>query len=345
MLYEYCVIGNGLIGAAIALELARKSRAVCVLGAAYGQQERYYSSHEDDSRIARFWHSDPYWEDLARRNAPMLEALAETTSLPVFKRAPVFYSYRSGNVPASACISPVSDHCPDASHFQYEDMWGGIIDPKAYIAALNQQARQHNATVVQCIVQETRWKGGKAIMSTTAGEIHAKRIVEARGVHLDRETARLETAVVGKLVLYLESDHHHQTSTPYCFVDSSCCSDQFEDVYGITHYRAAGDRAVSKFGFSEREPVRLSSAAEIAAWFQAGYRSYPYLAHATELLKRFCCANGAHMYTKPCAFVTTSDGRPIISWDEHHCTITGCNGMAAKCCQALAHKVAAMWNV
>jgi glycine/D-amino acid oxidase-like deaminating enzyme len=344
MLYEYCVIGNGLIGAAIALELARKSSDVCLLGATYGQQDRYYSSHEDDSRIARFWHSDTYWEELARRNAPMLEALAETTPLPVFKRTPVFYSYRSGYVPAGASVLRISNHGPHAGHFQYEDMWGGIIDPKAYIAALNQQALKRNATVVQCIVQETRWKSGKAVIRTTAGEIHAKRIVDARGVHLDREAARFETAVVGKILLYVELAPQ-QTGPPYCFVDSSCCSNQFEDVYGIARYKASGDRLVSKFGFSEREPVRLSNANEIAAWFQTGYRSYPYLAGAKELLKRFCCDKAANAYAKPCAFVTTFDKRPIISLDEHHCTITGCNGMAAKCCQALAHKVAGMWNV
>jgi glycine/D-amino acid oxidase-like deaminating enzyme len=314
-----------------------------VLGATYGQQDRYYSSHEDDSRIARFWHSDTYWQELARLNAPMLEALAETTPLPVFKRTPVFYNYRSGYAPASAFVLPIANHGPQASQFQYEDLWGGIIDPKAYIAALNQQARKHNATVVQCIVQETRWEGGKAVISTTAGEIHSKRIVDARGVHFDGMSARLEMAVVGKIVLYVESDLQ-QPGAPYCFVDSSCCSDQFEDVYGIACYKASGDRLVSKLGFSERQSVTLSSPEEIAAWFQTGYRTYPYLAHAKELLKRFCCDKAAHMYAKPCAFVSTSDRRPIISLDEHHCTITGCNGMAAKCCQALARKVVGMWN-
>ncbi|HEX7288654.1 MAG TPA: FAD-binding oxidoreductase [Candidatus Angelobacter sp.] len=342
MLYEYCVIGNGLIGAATALELARKSKAVCVLGAAYGQQDRYYSSHEDDSRIARFWHNDPYWEDLARCNAPMLEALAGAARLPVFKRTPVFYSYPAGAAPAGARLR-ISTHGPHATHFQYEDMWGGIIDPKAYIAALNQQARKHNATVVQCIVQETRWKDGKAVIGTTAGEIHSKRIVDARGMHFDGEAAGLETTVVGKILLYVELAAQRPVP-PYCFVDSSCRSDQFEDVYGIACYKASGDRLVSKFGFSEREPVRLRSAEEIAAWFQSGYRCYPYLSQAKELLKNFCGDKAAQVHAKPCAFVTTSDRRPIISLDEHLCTITGCNGMAAKCCQALAQKVVGMWN-
>jgi len=346
MPYEYCVIGNGLLGAAIALELAHKSPDVCVLGAAYGQQDRYYSSHEDDSRIARLWHRDPYWQDLARRNATMLEALAESTPLPIFQRTPVVYSFCSGDEPETMCgLRRVSRPSPYADRFQYEeDTWGGIIEPKTYIAALNEQARLRRATIIQCVVQNIKWDAGNAIVSTTAGEICSKRIVNARGVYFDHEGMPADVEVVGKILVYLESEHH-QRGSPYCLIDSSGCTDLFEDVYGIVQYKASGNHWVSKFGFSERHPVTLGSTAEIAAWFQADYHSHPYVAYAKELWKTLFSDEVVHAYARPCAFVVTSDRRPILSVDDHHCSIAGCNGMAAKCCQALAEKLIQLWNV
>ena len=339
MLYEYCVIGNGLIGAALALELSYKSRSVCVLGAAYGQDGRYYSSHEDDSRIARCWHSDPYWENLARRNIEKLQALAQTTALPLFRRTPVLYNYSPGYKPSGqSVVKRTSNHNPYAGRFEFEDVAGGIIDPRIYIAALNQEARKRNAVVLECVVRSMCWKDGKAAINTSTGEIQAKRVIEARGIHTP------QAQVTGKILLYVETASG-QLRYPFCFVDRQCSTEIFEDAYGIVDYRTSGNNLVSKFGFSERQPVRLNTAEEIAAWFQTDYQSHPHISEAMQLSRRFFAEEVARVYAKPCAFVITADQRPIITLAEHHGAITGCNGMAAKCCQSLAEKMVAMWAV
>lgn len=345
MLYEYCVIGNGLIGASVALELAHRSGSVCVLGAAYGDEGRYYSSHEDDSRIARCWHKDAYWEDLAQRNIARLQALTEASGLPIFRRTPVFYNYPSEYHLTSACAAKRKspDGNPHASQFDYEDIHGGIIEPKIYIAALNQEARKHKAEVVRCVVKDTHWKNGRARISTSAGEIHARRVVDARGIFFQSGGTRCDAAVAGKIVLFVESTT--KETEPFCFVDGTCRTDAVDDMYGIMHYKTAGTRIVSKFGFSEHHPVQLHTAEEIAAWFQTGYRFHPQIQCAMQLLKRYCPEATGEIHAKPCAFVTTPDARPILLLEEQHGTITGCNGMAAKCCQALAEKMVQMWNV
>ena len=345
MIYEYCVIGNGLIGAAAALALARKSPSVCVLGAAYGEQNHYFSSHEDDSRIARYWHSDTYWEHLARRNAVLLQELAQTTALPLFRPAPVLYRYCSQQTAPAASVVQRNGDRSLAPQFEYKDQWGGIIQPKAYIAALNTEAGKHGAVVIQCIVQEITSSAAGYTVSTTAGPIQARHVLEARGIHFDPETAPPGLKVVGKVVLYTESEIN-ETCSPYCFVDSSIRSHQFDDAYGIVHYKTCAGKIISKFGFSERKPVTLESAEEIAAWFQTDYQNYPYISQAAELVRmRFASPHSRIIDAKPCAFVHTPDARPMISMDKRRCVIVGCNGMAAKCCQALAEEALTRWNI
>lgn len=343
MFYEYCVIGNGLIGASAALELAQRSDRVCILGAAYGDESRYYSSHEDDSRIARCWHKDPYWEELAKRNLAKLQTLIEASGLPVFRKTPVFYNYPSEYRPDGCCAFPKTSLIGNSHsrRFEYEDSDGGIIEPRVYIAALNQEAKKRNAEVIRCCVHHTQWKGGGAVISTTAGEIHAQRVVDARGIYFQGGNARLSASISGKIVLYAESEPGAQEA--FCFVDAGCRTDEFDDVYGIMHYKTAGDRAVSKFGFSESTPVQLKTEEEIAGWFQAGYRSHPHMKKAMELLPQYLPEGISRISAKPCAFVTTADSRPILLLEDRHCTITGCNGMAAKCCQALAETAVRMW--
>ena len=344
-MFEYCVIGNGLIGASVAAELADKSESVCVLGAIYGQEDRYYSSHEDDSRIARWCHSDKYWEDLARHNATKLGVLAETSGLPILRCTPVFYNYPHGFQPSSSCVTKKSwDKNPHARRFEYQDHYGGIIDPKIYIAALNHEARKHKAKLVQCVVHDTHWRDGKATITSSAGEFCAKRVVDARGVFLQRERTRADALVVGKIMLYAASSSKN-AGEPFCFLDSQWQNEVFEDIYGIVDYKIAGNSVISKFGFSEREPVTLNSDEEIAAWFQTTYLHHPHLEGAMKAVKQYYEKAATQIDVKPCAFVVTADKRPIICMEEDHVTITGCNGMAAKCCQALAEEVVRNWNV
>src|SRR5947208_4477060 len=184
MLYEYCVIGNGLIGAALALELAQRSKKICVLGAAYGDEGKYYSSHEDDSRIARCWHSDPYWEDLARRNFKKLEALAAATDIKIFRQTPVLYRYASGFKPATDSVRhrDCKSREEPAPCFDFEDVYGGIIEPKLYIASLNQAAQKLGTDFVHCVVHQVGCKGGTSVINTSAGAFESRRVVDVRGI-------------------------------------------------------------------------------------------------------------------------------------------------------------------
>ncbi len=346
MLYDYCVVGNGLIGASVALELAQKSKKVCVLGAAYGDDGKYYSSHEDDSRIARCWHADPYWEDLARRNFDKLQILLETTGVNIFRPTPVFYRYTPGFISTTGSAKPRN---PEKSFdfaidFNFEDIYGGIIEPKLYIAALNQEARKLGADIFHAVAYDICCEQGRAIIKASAGTFESCRVVDARGMLSQTNGFNTETEVVGKVLFYTEST----AQTPreaFCFVDCTCQTGPFSDAYGIWNYRRRGSAAISKFGFSECSPVKLKDTHQISAWFQADYNRYPYLPEATSLLSGLFRGIPYQVHVKPCAFVITPDKRPAFVMKEQYAVITGCNGMAAKCCQAIAESFVNHWEV
>jgi FAD dependent oxidoreductase len=346
MLYDYCVIGNGLIGSSVALELALKSKKVCVLGAAYGDEGKYYSSHEDDSRIARCWHTDHYWEALARRNLEKIGALSRTTGINILRRTPVFYRCDSGFVPATCSARPTDaeQSCNFAIKFNFEDVYGGIIEPKLYIAALNQEARTLGADIFHAVVHEIRWKEGRSAVQTNAGTFECRRVVDARGMLAQINGFDIEVEVLGKVLFYTEATAQMDHEV-FCFLDCACQTDTFSDAYGIWNYRRNGDATISKFGFSERSPVKLKDTQQISAWFQSDYSRYPYSAAAISLLTGLFCGNAYKLYIKPCAFVATPDKRPAFLMKAEHAVITGCNGMAAKCCQAIAESFVDKWEV
>lgn len=344
MSWEYCVVGNGLLGAAVALELSKNTDRVCIVGAKYGDEGVYFSAHEDDSRIARQFHGDVYWERLAERNMVRLHELTqETGSMDVFRSMPVLYRFKPDASPRSHLLKTwkAKDGGGASRSFSHEDIGGGLINPKTYVAALNMAAAAKGAKMQCAAVHNIRRNQSGFEVCTRETVIRAKHVVDARGCH-QPNLPGAESAVVGKVTIFVESGSSSAQLHPFCFlaIEESA---SLRDVYGFHQYRIANGRVISKFGFSEREPVRLPRH-QVSDWFRGAYCAHPALDAARAWIGNFLdCAWTSTI--KPCAFVSTATGRPHIRYEEGLLSITGCNGMAAKCCQALAEDaVALMWN-
>lgn len=339
---EYAVVGNGLIGAAVAFELSGASSDVRVFGAGYGDEDTYYSSHEDDARIARCFHPDPYWEGLAERNVVKLEALMRATGVPVFRRVPVLYRYPHEHRLRSRHLTRRRPGLGDgvAGRFDREDREGGIIHPRRYVAALNGAAERNGARVARCVVRVIEPAPGSLRLRTDHGEVRAGHVVDARGLYSDH-VANGTVRVVGKIFVVVEAADavDADAARPFCFIDGTLAGGPFEDAYGCHRYTRAAGRPVSKFGFSERVPITLDGAGAVTRWFRGDFRGYPHLAEARAWATEFCGGDGLAVRIKPCAFTVTTSRRPVMESRARRTIVTGCNGMAAKCCQALAEDI------
>jgi glycine/D-amino acid oxidase-like deaminating enzyme len=340
--FKYCVVGNGLIGAAVSLQLARLGEQVVTLGARFGDEGQYYSSHEDDARIFRCSDSDPYWQTLAGRNLPQLERVVRETGLPIYRKVPVFY-----RIPPSSSGALRQFKRREASadvafpDFVYEDMCGGIINPKLYIQGMNAVAASLGVTMKRCIVRRIDRCAGHFQIYTSDGEFSASRIIDARGAW-SAEALEDMPPVVGKIGLYVESPAQ-EPEEPFCVIDASPDEDTFINAYACCYYREVEGRLRSRLGFTESKPIVLTSVAAIAKWFDSEYRSYPFLNEADRWLRRLFHHPPNVVRIKPCVFSITSDGRPLVRSSNDRIVVTGCNGLAAKACQALAEDIIDQW--
>jgi len=328
--FDCVVLGNGLVGGAAALELASRGARVCLVGAGFGQ-EQTFSSHEDDSRLSRIYHHDAYWEELTLANLPLLDDLMQSSGLPIWRSEQVLYDWQSRRQSDWLVTMPVPKRVGDC-RFREQDAHGGIIDPKLYVEALNQGARGAGAEVRRAVVRHVHDASDEWHVETSDGPVRARALVDARGLH-SGQVERGRLGIVGKVFFFTESPACGDDS--FCFIAETPDSAEFVDVYGFVGYSERNGRRVSKFGFSERAPLRLKERAEVSHWFAQGYELYPNSTAALKWLRAF--EDGAHqiLRMKPCAFTTTPDRRPRVEIERRRLSIAGCNGAAAKCCQAL----------
>lgn len=340
MIWDYCVVGNGLLGAAIAFELSRDADRVCIVGAKYGDEGVFFSAHEDDSRIARQFHGDVYWEGLVERNMGRLHELTRATGMDVFRSLPVLYRFRPDAKPCSPLLKTRIGRERDgvSASFSHEDIDGGVINPKVYVAALNMATVVNGAEVRSAAVQDIERSQGCFKLRTRDAEIMARYVVDARGFHQPNLSGD-DSTIVGKTAIFVEVDSSPDRQLqPFCFIAAEEGRD-LRDVYGFHQYRVTSGKVISKFGVSEREPVRLTPY-QVSDWFRGGYRAHPVLDATLTWIGNFLDCPWTSTI-KPCAFVSTASGRPQVRYEKGLLTIKGCNGMAAKCCQALAEDVVA----
>lgn len=325
------MVGNGLLGAAAADHLAASGRSVCVVGAAYGEG-RLFSSHEDESRIVRLHHDDPFWEELAVANQVLMADLIRATGVAFFRRTPVYYRRPRRRGPHVRPIGIGAALAARARGFDWEDTSGGILDPRAYVQALDQRARTAGTTFVSAAVTEVTASDDGYRVRWNEGEVTSRQVVDARGMY--GAGASGDVAVVGKVFVYVTSDME-EVPSPFCFIDWTG-TPAFSNVYGCVGYQVSAGQVTSKFGFTDRDPQRLESPEAIASWFEKGYLTHPRLQEALDCVSAFGLRDGRVVHFRPCAFSVTVDGRPRLRREGGRIVITGCNGAAAKCCQVIA---------
>lgn len=335
---ECCVLGNGLFGAAIAFELATRGVDCCVVGASYGERQYYYASHHDQSRLVRGWHTDARWRSLVQQSLSKLRQLASWSEVPFFSEVPVLYGLDAAIAPRSS-----ADLLPSTlsvAGLLYQDRVGGVLNPLRYIGAMNTFATRRTARIIRKAAHRVERMGGGYRITAGEHEIFASYIFDARGLY-GRVAKSDDVITIGKITINIAGGEH---ATPFGFVDFREEAGPFVNAYGCCAYAFQGNLPMTKYGFTEREPVKLPNIEAVNAWFAGDYARYPYLIAAQRWIERFHRGSRAHVSIKPCAFTLTRNGYPIIRSEGHWLYVGGCNGMGAQSCQALAEQTVSVWQ-
>lgn len=335
--FDDVVVGNGFLGAAIAFELVCLKRRVCLIGAEHGANGRLFAGHHDDSRMLRLYHADPYWEEMSRLNLSLMHASEPCPEIPYFTPTAVRFRGLDQGHHASTLRPRSSVGNALLQAFDLEDEAGGIIEPLQYIAAMNAQSQrlglmQHRGEV--CAVRQI---ANGCEVETDLGLFTAKRVLHACGFHTAAAIDTLQ--VVGKVVLFARRPRA-ESGPVECFIDTDPGTPVFSDIYGFCDYRHDGEAAVSKFGFSEVKPILLEPT-QISTWFIDGYRQHPLLTDMQAWVREWHASFTQECHVEPCAFTVTPNRRPGLWKSGSQYWLAGCNGMAAKCCQAVARSAVA----
>lgn len=324
--FDFCVLGNGPLGAAAALYLAEQGARVQLIGA---RPEQRPSSHADHSRIYRTRHRDAYWTRLAEANLPLMQALQRRTGVQLFRPAPVYYD----SPPEAATPQPTLTPYRARNGLLDCDPCGGVLDPLAYIAALNQAARAQGATLLEGLATATEQVNGVHQVSTAEhGLLRCRTLVDFRGLYAIPAPGGITVARTTLLV------RHHPVHTLHGFIRTRLDNPRVGEFFACSHLGQDAGLQTSKFVLADARAIVLTGEQALQRWFADGYRQHPELPWAIEQIRRMGY-DILDLRLAPCAFTQTPSGRPEITASERHLRFYGCNGAAAKCAQSLARDI------
>lgn len=205
-LYKYLVIGRGIMGSAAAMHLAKASDGVAVLGPTEAMAETAgnvpKASHYDAGRVTRIADPDPFWSGVAKRSIDRYRALEEATGIKFFneagfmwadcdaKRSEVTFKMtrESGGVISRLDSAEVTEGFPyfnfePGVDVLYQQGDGGTINPRGYVAAMTERARQLGAEVIDAHASRIDIDANGVAVTTDDGVLTAERVMIATGAY------------------------------------------------------------------------------------------------------------------------------------------------------------------
>lgn len=234
-LFEFCVIGRGMIGAAAARHLARAGGSVALVGPDEPEvKERHsgvFASHYDEGRITRITDPNPVWARLAAASIaryPEIEAeggvqfyrevgnltfTVESVGIAHVDRVAANGEAEGGEVerldPAAMAAAFPSLRFPGAVGGALQRRRAGYVSPRRLVEAQSRAAERHGATLVRDYAVSVR-EQGEAVEVTTAGGtvVRADRVIVAAGgfTNFGLLPVRLQWTVNGRTVVRFEVD-------------------------------------------------------------------------------------------------------------------------------------------
>lgn len=261
MVYDVCVVGAGLAGAAAARELASRGHSVLLLEQ-YGVGHRHGSSH-GSSRIYRRAYADAFYVALTGRAADEWDRLEDACGVAL--RTPTGeLDVGAGRAEAvhaalSAAGVPVTYLSPD----EVADRWPGIaVGPAAYhadaghldadgtVAACVDLAVRHGAQLrEQTAMTRLEQVGDDVLVHTEGGTERARRVVVAAGAWLPELLGGLGVSPdLPELQVKQQEVFHHRHRDPEAAWPTIVHLTEDVEIYALPSGRDGGPAPAYKIG-------------------------------------------------------------------------------------------------
>lgn len=338
--FDYLVIGAGLIGAAATRYLSEHSPKVAIIGPSepddWITHQGVFASHYDQGRITRILDVDPAWALLAKRSIEQYRSIEANSGI-------LFY-HQSGGLQAG--LNP--DHidqlawvgrkfgadfqtyqgttslklvCPQFSFPEdtagvWEGGGAGYINPRLLVAAQLKIAQQQGAKLIrETAVAVELHQAGVTVTSAEAQTYQANKVLIAVGAYTNSLlNAPLDLTLKPRTILLAELPETEATRLAaiptliYGLKDNPSLA----SIYMVPPVEYPDGKFYIKIGGSLHNISAVNSFDELRAWFNRGGSRAEAEALQAVLLDLIPDLNATTFCQKPCVTTSTTHNHPFI---------------------------------
>ncbi|MEM7539565.1 MAG: FAD-dependent oxidoreductase [Chloroflexota bacterium] len=298
MIYDYAVIGKGLIGSAAARYLSQSSDSVVLIGpdepaGDWRNHNGVFASHYDQGRITRLLDPSIEWGLWAYRSIAEYAAIEKASGIRFYHPCGgvqaglddadssiarveevalhLGTSYQRHTAPDFRAVRPELNLRDDLTVL-YEPTVSGYINPRSLVAAQVTIAEQQGATVIRETVVELDAHADLVTMTTGGGQlIQARKVLVAAGSWTEfltgAELGLIPTPRTIVMAQLDEAEAERLKDMPTLILYGGVSSPHLTGIYMLPPIRYPDGNSYIKLGGGLEEIVIPQRAEELQAWF------------------------------------------------------------------------------
>lgn len=381
-MYDYIVIGKGLISSAAARYLSKESSNVALIGPNepddWQNHDGVFASHYDQGRITRILDADlDTWGTLAKRSIEVYGELEQKSNIKFHYPVGCLNIGYSGEATRSAKTTAVGNaldatfesfngveaqnrlpflQFPDDHQILLENAPAGYVNPRSLVAAQIAVAKQNGLEHVNDVVENIDVKNNKVTVHTKSGTSYqANRVLVAAGAYSefllkDSFGTALElilkprTIFLGRLS---KEESARLSKMPSIIFYEGLEVDELDGIYALPPIVYPDGHTYLKIGGRLRELVSPNDQETLNDWFKTGGSE-----REAELLEEALYAMLPNLkledsFSRPCVVTASQDDKPIVKEivaNKVYVATAG-NGSAAKSSDAIGKLAADLASI
>jgi sarcosine oxidase len=300
--YDYIVIGKGLLGAAAARHLSGTNARVALIGPDEppnrSSHQGIFGSHYDEGRITRILDPDRTWAVLAQRSIARYRDLESRSGIPFYHEVGHLMVGPAPHAPEDlvARVHRVADELhvtyetyDDAALAErfpylafesgslgtYQPHTAGHVSPRAQVRAQVAVVQKQGAAVMPAIVEAVHQTAHHVEVRTTEGQVYrAAKVLVATGGFCNATALLprpLEVVVYARTIVLMEVDATEVARLRGMPSIIYRPRDEAERCYILPPIQYPDGKFYVKIGGHPHDPT-LNSLAEIQTWFRSSGR-------------------------------------------------------------------------
>lgn len=367
IMFDYIVIGKGMMGSAAARYLAEKGTKIAVVGPDepkdFADHPGIFASHYDEGRLTRLLAKDITWSWLSHYSIQNYRYLEEESNISFYapcgllyavKNLSNYYIFSTRQTVENLMGGKHSDYASTNSitqahpmfvfpaHFKgmFEHAPAGCINPRAFVRAEIAIAQKCGAEIVPEIAVKTAQTRDTISVTTQSGRtLEAQKILYAGGSFANTFEVlpvKLDLRIKTEFTVLAEVSEQ----TAYSLDGMPCAiyeieSNQLDGIYLTPPRRYPDGKFYIKMGCDTKADQNLDTLAGMQTWMREG--SNAMLGEMGSALTSFMPdIKPLNFLMKPCLVTYTTHRKPYIDQlTDRLFVATGGNGASAKCADAL----------